>query len=319
MAQFARVSSGLATFKRSTKTSIKIFNTLLSEVSEGEAEDIEHANVRQMKMMRQSTCSSIAESEYGIQHNDCLLDSNSEIGESKSPSSNSLFSRFFNWRKSSCEDNLEESKSSRELASNELKKRSVSEEELLAFLERNPDFEGRIELQSTSKPLKEPENQWKPGHPSSSLGNIIARKEGSFVQRKKIEECISYPLAEKMECRSEWQKKCSQSFSYGDGISEPNDTKLERKITSKPVRSDSLHLKLQRYKTFHGPSRKEQHLHKQTLQQNLLLQVQMMLFVSNSFINVVTTILHCFKPAFPFLIAPNSIVVKVLRKYFTLK
>ena len=286
MAQYARVSSGLATFKRSTKTSMKVFKTLLSEVSEGETDDFEPNNVRQIKVQRQSTCSSFAEFENGVQPYDSLLnidDSNYSKGKGKSTSSSSLFSRFFNWRKSSCEEDLEESKSPSNLIPNELKKRSVSEEELLAFLERNPDFEGRIQLQSIPTHLKEVDNMTKPQHSSISLGTMISKQEGHFIQRKKVEQCTSFPIIQTAEYKSGWQKKCSQSFSYGEGIVEPHDAKFERKIASKPARTDTLHVKLQRYKTFHGQSRKEHHFHKQTHQHNLLLQVQMMLFVSHFF------------------------------------
>ena len=301
MAQYARVSSGLATFKRSTKTSIKVFKTLLSEVSEGETDDFEHTNVRKTKVQRQSTCSSFADFESGVQPYDSLLnidDSNYGKGKGKSPSSSSLFSRFFNWRKSSCDDDLEESKSPKDLIPCELKERSVSEEELLAFLERNPNFEGRIQLQSIPTHLKDVDYIRKPQHSSISLGNMVSRQEGPFIQRKKVEQCTSNPITDTAECKSEWQKKCSQSFSYGEGICEPHVAKFERKIASKPARTDTLHVKLQRYKTFHGQSRKDHHFHKQTLQQNLLLQVQLMLFVSHFFLNVVTIIFLCRYPAF---------------------
>ena len=84
MAQYARVSSGLATFKRSTKTSIKVFKTLLSEVSEGETDDFDHRNVRQVKVQRQSTCSSFADFENGVKSDDSLLNiDDSNYGKEK--------------------------------------------------------------------------------------------------------------------------------------------------------------------------------------------------------------------------------------------
>ena len=287
LAQFARVSSGLGTFKRSTKKSIKVFNTLLSQVSEGETENFEPTNVGQITIMRQSTCSSITDSEYGIPTNESLRDlneSSNDIGKSRSPGSSSLFSRFFNWRKSSCEDNLVESHSPSDTVLYERIKRSASEEELLAFLERNPDFEGRIQLQAIPRSLKEVRNIKKPEYPSSSLGNMIYRQDSKDSFKQKLERCISSPTTEKAESKFGWQKKCSQSFSYGEGVCDQRDANIELKIATKPIRSDFLHVKLHRYKTFHGPSRKDNHLPKDIQKQNLLLQVPMMLlFVIHSF------------------------------------
>ena len=299
LAQFARVSSGLSTFKSSTKRSIKVFNTLLSEVSEGEAEEFEQTNFRHMPVMRQSTCSSVTDSEYGLQNTDKLRGINqqtSDIKKNSSPGSNSLFSRFFNWRKSSCEDNLIEPKEQGRQDLNNQKERSVSEEELLAFIERHPNFEGRIQLRDISGNLMEVDNTGdtrKTQHPSTSLGNMISRQEStgswtgknvdSWSQKEKIKHCDSFPTTGKTECRSGWQTKCSLSFSCGDGVDEPSASKLQRRSIT-PLRSDSLHIKLQRYKTFHGSSKKELHYPKHGQRQNLLFQVLHMLLSVSRFL-----------------------------------
>ena len=317
LAQFARVSSGLSTFKQSTKRSMRVFNTLLSEVSEGETEEFEQTNLRHMPVMRQSTCSSVTDSDYGVQNTNSPRDVNklsNDIRKSNSPGSNSLFSKFFNWRKSSCEDNLVESNAPRQKDPNDHKQRSVSEQELLAFIERNPDFEGRIQLQDISTTLKEVDDTGdtrKPQHPSTSLGNMISRQESTgaltrknediWSHKEKIKQCDSFPTTEKGECRSAWQTKFSWSFSYGDGVGEPSASKFDRKST-KPVRSDSLQIKLQRYKTFHGSSKKEHHHPKHGLQQNHLLQVpHMLLFVSRFLLLLPRLLLLCIKPAFQYL------------------
>ena len=94
-------------------------------------------------------------------------------------------------------------------------------------------------------------------------------QEGTLLQNP-IEGCIVEAVTEgKLWYRSSWYSKCSQSFSYGEEIDDANTGRSVPRKSNK-VRYEPLHVKLQRYKTFHGSSRREQttpnkQLHRQNL------------------------------------------------------
>jgi hypothetical protein len=274
------VSSGLAVFKRSTKSSLKVFNSLLSHVSESGSEDFGQVNTHTPISMRQSTDSYIAEPDVGAQGNESYQPADESISDqrmcSSSPEPNSIFSRLFNWKQPSSENKSTAAKLSNEHERCDIQKKSISEEELLAFVEKNPSFEGTVPLPSmraqsqllrlfsfddTKSASSKDNSGLQKNVPSINQEHMNSFSRNANLERtlsqKQIENWAGEPATErKLGYRSSWYSKCSLSFSYGEEMGERSSGTFHHRKNNKP-RYEPLHIKLHRYKTIHGSSRTE--------------------------------------------------------------
>ena len=302
IAQFARVSSGLAVFKRSTRYSIKGFNSLLTEVSEHTGEDVEDKQEMHIpNLARQANESTILESDKDIKRVNIYRRSNSNDNRIKgmfgSPDSNSVFKRFFKWRQSSCEDKIAKSKLSNSSEGGQFKNRSLSEEQLLDFMEKHPNYEGQVQIQRKLGYCGS-----NPTHLGISKTHSVSNKDdvhhfrGSLdlerttsTHHKEIEYSDS---SEIIELRSTSYTKCRSSAGYGEemrgGLSQIADVSRSYKSTC----PEPLHKKLQRYKTFHGSARGER---PREHQKSFMLQVAHQVINSARLFPLCTaTILRCY-------------------------
>ena len=190
-----------------------------------------------------------------------------------------------------------------------IQKRSTSEEQLLEFIEKNPNFEGKVQLQPTQSSFGDIgfqnstltsmqhdrklfqdlqctcisqedyiHSSQRSSHPEKSLSSLRTNR---FNKEDEAER--------KYGIRSSWYKNTSFSFSCGEAA---NDSASN----IKNQKSDPFHLKLQRYKTFHGSSRREQHrFHKQLLHQHLQLKVDHIPCCAPFMVLFIAKLIICFK------------------------
>ena len=292
LAQFARISSGLGVCKRSTKTSLKGFNSLLSEVSEDTNEVFEPLS----RHNTTSTRSSNTEYERGLDGNEHYRDSDeSSIDQGKFSTQewNSVFSRFlFKWRKTSCEDKSLEYDMSNNQEVCRLRQRSTSQGQLFTLREKNHGPDESVEDQPAHR---HSENWGSQQHCTlETLTNpkvfnecqnkaICVEEETRYSERKmalekkmslrKTKACsIGTEIQTKSVNRLSWSKKCSFSLSFP--VEQPNETAINQNNNEHtiPLSVGCLNIKRQRYKTFHGPHRNQ--FNQQFQCQRQFLQVQ---------------------------------------------
>ena len=252
-----------------------MFNSLLSEVSESGPEEFGQVNTHTPISMGQSTDSSITEPDIGTLGNERYRHADESIYDrglcSSSPEPNSIFTRFFKWKQPSSEEKSTLSKLSNEHERCDIQKKSISEEELLAFVEQNPTFEGTLPLPSMQAKSQLHNTKRAPSHdnsssqkniPSINQENVCSFSRNENLERtlsqKQIENWAGEPVTDgKLGCRSFWYSKCSLSFSYGEEIGDGSSGRFNHRKSNK-LRHEPLHIKLHRYKTIHGSSRREQ-------------------------------------------------------------
>ena len=239
----------------------------MTEVSEHTGEDVEDKQETHIPILaRQADGITILESDKDVKRVNIYRRSNSNDNRIKgmfgSPDSNSVLKRFFKWRQSSCEDKIAKSKLSNSSEGGQFKNRSLSEEQLLDFMEKHPNYEGQVQIQRKLGYCGS-----NPTHLSISKTHSVSDKDdirhfrGSLdlerttsIHHKEIKYSDS---SEIVELRSTSYAKCCSSAGYGEETRDAISQGADVSRSYKSICPEPLHKKLQRYKTFHGPARGE--------------------------------------------------------------
>ena len=238
----------------------------MTEVSEHTGEDVEDKQETHTPILaRQSDGSTTLESDKDVKRANIYRRSNSNDNRIKgmfgSPDSNSVFKRFFKWRQSSCEDKIAKTKLSISSEGGQFKNRSLSEEQLLDFMEKHPNYEGQVQIQK------------KLGYCGSNPTHLGISKTHSVSNQDDIRHFrgsldldrttsihhkeIDYSDSSGIELRSTSHTKCRSSAGYGEETKGAISQGADMSRSYRSICPEPLQKKLQRYKTFHGPARGE--------------------------------------------------------------